>query len=190
MCITVLIPTKLYRRDLLRSHGIAWTYNPTIKFFGHHVSNLFVLQTPPITQPIAQLPLSSQFLIFFLPSLLHSCPPVSLSFLVSAQLLFCHCLWFGSSVFSPWWIWWLLFLLSVCHYCVVCVRAAWYSSFHTRGLQYRSFVPLVGVSLPYCVCVLFQYTLHGTIVSVHPVYSTQSLFLPSLARHYSIIICM
>jgi hypothetical protein len=48
------------------------------------------------------------------------------------------------------------------------------------------FVPLVGVSLPYRVRVLFQYTPHGKVVSVHTVYSTRGLFLPS-ARHYSII---
>jgi hypothetical protein len=33
------------------------------------------------------LPLSSKFLFFSLPSLLHSCPPVSLSFLVSVPFL-------------------------------------------------------------------------------------------------------
>jgi hypothetical protein len=33
----------------------------------------------------------------------------------------------------------LLFLLSVRHYCTVCVRAAWYGSFRTPGLQYRSY---------------------------------------------------
>lgn len=48
------------------------------------------------------------------------------------------------------------------------------------------FVPLVGVSLPYRVRVLFQYTPYGKVVSVHTVYSTRVLFLPS-ARHYSII---
>jgi hypothetical protein len=47
---------------------------PRFLFCKHHVLNLFVLHTPPVAPPIAQLPLSSKFLIFFLPSVLHSCP--------------------------------------------------------------------------------------------------------------------
>ena len=44
------------------------------------------------------------------------------------------------------------------------------------------------------VCMYYssQYTVHGTVVSVHPLYSTQVLFLPSrwcVTSHYSII-CM
>ena len=46
---------------------------------------------------------------------------------------------------------------------------------------YSTVRTMVGVSLPYCLHVLLQYTPHGTVVSVHlAVYSTQVLFvLPS-----------
>ncbi len=47
---------------------------PRFLFCKNAVLNLFVLQTPPIAPHIAQAPFSSKFLIFFLPSLLHSCP--------------------------------------------------------------------------------------------------------------------
>ena len=112
-------------------------YNPTFPIVKHHVLNLFVLQTPPpIAPPIAQLPLSSKFLIFLLPSLLHSCPPASLSYLVSvvfsSLVIVFICLFSMRNLV-------ITFLLSVRHYCTVCVRAAWYGSFHTRGLQYRSY---------------------------------------------------
>ncbi len=151
----------------------------------HHVSNLFVLQTPPIAPPIAQLPLSSKFLIFILPSLFHSfpLPPSHLwwvfndNFVIAGDLV--------QLFIAPWWIWWLLFftvaaslLYRMCMGCMV--RYFPYTRFTVP------FVPLVGVSLPYHVRVLFQYTPYGKIVSVHPVYSTRVLFLPS-ARHYSII---
>jgi hypothetical protein len=57
---------------------------PHFLFCEYHMLNLLVLQT----SHIAQSPLSSKFLIFFLPSLLQSCLPAFLSFLVSVQLLF------------------------------------------------------------------------------------------------------
>ncbi len=105
-------------------------------FFKHHVSNLFVLQTPPIAPPIAQLPLSSLFLIFFLPFLLHSCP------------------------LPPSHFWWVF-------------NCSFYFS--------RDFVHLFvhhdefDDCFFYCQCVttvLYAYGLHGTVVSVHAVYST------------------
>lgn len=76
------------------------------------------------------------------------------------------------------------FLLLLHQYCIVCVWAAWYSSFRTRSVQYRLHHWLV---YHYCT-VLCAYIIpvHGTVVSVHPVYSTRVLFLPSV-RHYIII---
>ncbi len=44
---------------------------------------------------------------------------------------------------------------------------------------YSTIRTMVGVSLQYRLHVLLQYTLHGTVVSVHTFYSTQALFLPS-----------
>ncbi len=156
---------------------------PRFLFCKHHVLNLFVLQT----SPIAQSPLSSKFLIFFLPSLLQSCPLASLSFiLVSVQLQFVNWWWFGSAVISPWWIWWLLFL-----YCR-CVTTVLYV-YHVHGkvisvhAVYSTVCTMVGVSLPYRVHVLLQYKPHGTVVSVHPVNSTWvRVFILSL--HHVVIV--
>ncbi len=82
---------------------------------------------------VVQIPylLSSFFASFF--------PPYLPLILVSVQLLFCYCWWFGWALIAPWWILWWLFLLTVgasLPYCMH-VWAAWYGSFRTPGVQYR-----------------------------------------------------
>ena len=130
---------KLYRSDLFRSHFIPWTYDPMFCSLRTSCQISLFCKLHPLCHPLHSCPcpsssLSSFFLLCFILSPL---PPshfwwvFNCSFVIvgdSVQLLLHHDE-FGDCIF----------LLSVRHYCIVCVRASWYGSFRTRGLQYRSY---------------------------------------------------
>ena len=137
-----------------------WTI-PRFLFCKHHVSNLFVLQTPPIAPPIAQSPLPpSHFWWVF-----------NRSFFFSHDFVhkFVHHEEFGGDCFF---------------YCRCVITVPYVFGLHGTVVSlhavYSTVCTMVGVSLPYCLHVLLQYTPHGTVVSVHPFYPTQVLIvLPS-----------
>ncbi len=104
----VLYTSSIACYEALQKHLPVRTI-PHFLFCKHHALILLVLQT----SHIAQSPLSSKFLIFFLPSLLHSFLSAFLSFLVSVQLLFSYCWWCGWAHMAHWIWWWLFFLLTV-----------------------------------------------------------------------------
>ncbi len=150
-----------------------WTI-PRFLFCKHHVSNLFVLQTPPIAPPIAQSPLPpSHFWWVF-----------NRSFFFSHDFVhkFVHHEEFGGDCFF---------------YCRCVITVPYVFGLHGTVVSlhavYSTVCTMVGVSLPYCLHVLLQYTQHGTVVSVHPVYSAQVLFvLPSrwcvkLKHHFHVL---
>jgi hypothetical protein len=108
----------------------------------HHVSNLFC-KLHPLHHPLHSCPcppnsLSSFFLLCFilspsLPLISGECSMIILSLLV---IWFnCYCTMMNLVI--------AFFLLSLHHYCIVCVWAAWYGTFRSHGLQYRSYHWLV-----------------------------------------------
>ena len=122
---------------------------PCFLFCKHHVSSLFVLQTPPIAPPIAQLLLSSKFLIFLLCFILPPCLPL-ISGECSIVVLSLFVIWF-SCHFTMMNLVIAFFVLPVHHYCIVCVQHAWYGSFRVCGLQYRSYNGLC-ITTILCAC--------------------------------------
>jgi hypothetical protein len=157
-------------------------------FCKHAVSNLFVLQTPTIAPHIAQLPLSYKFLIFFLPSLLHFCPPCLplISGECSIVVLSFPVIWF-SCYFTTMNLMIAFFVLSLHHYCIVCVPPAWYCSFRTRGLQCRSCDGWCITTVSSACTTPVHTAWHGSFRTHGLQYLSTTAPTISLVRHYSIM---
>ena len=191
MCVhytSCIASYKALQKDLFRSHVLPECIIPRFLFCKSHVSNLFGLQTPPIAPLIAQLPLSSKFLMFLLPSLLNSSPCLPhISGECSIVVLSLFVIRF-SCYFTMMNLVIAFFVLSVHHYCIVCVQHAWYGSFRKSGLQYRSYNGLC-ITTVLCACTTPVHAArYGSFLTPGLKYSSTVLTILLLCQYR--IICM